>query len=164
MKIFLSLAVVALIVPYASAQTTVLDTATHDNILIGPVNRATIDSTTWYQSNSQLYTPTQEVIRSIDSLAAGDSVLVVFGSWCPDSHIWVPIFMNIADSTRLGTKIEFLAVPRSPGAQRKLTPGLNIDKVPTFIFYHNGKELGRIVETPHGDFGEDIIDILENGK
>ena len=164
MKLFLSFAIFAAIVPYASAQTTVRDTATHENILIGPVNRATIDSTTWYQSNSQLYTPTQEVIRSIDSLASGDSVLIVFGSWCPDSHIWVPIFINIADSTRLGTRIGFLAVPRSPGGQRRLTPGLNIDKVPTFIFYHNGKELGRIVETPHGDFGEDIINILENGK
>ena len=164
MKLVLSLIAAALIVPYASAQITAHSPAAQENILIGPVNRASIDSTAWYQSNSQLYTPTQEVIRRIDSLAACDSVLVVFGSWCPDSHIWVPIFMNIADSTRLGNRIQFLAVPRSSGGQQKLTPGLNIEKVPTFIFYHDGKELGRIVETPHGDFGEDIIDILENGK
>ncbi len=164
MKLFVSLAIFAAFVQCVSAQTTTRDSLTHQNILIGPVNRAVIDSTTWYQSNSQLYTPTPEVIRSIDSLSAGDSVLVVFGSWCPDSHIWVPIFLNIADSTRLAKNIKFLAVPPSSEGQRKLTPGLNIEKVPTFIFYHNGKELGRIVETPHGDFGEDIINVLESGK
>lgn len=164
MRLFFSLAVVAALVTGVHAQTSSVDSAAHEKVMIGSVNRPEIDSTSWYKSNRQLYVPTKELIRQIDSLDTGDSVVVVFGSWCPDSHVWVPIFLNIADSTTLGKNMNFVAVPRSRGEQQKLTRGLDIEKVPTFIFYRHGKELGRIVETPSGDIGNDIVKILENGK
>jgi hypothetical protein len=52
-------------------------------------------------------------------------------------------------------------VPRSKEGQERLTPGLSIEKVPTFIFYHDNKEIGRIIEEPKGDIGNNIVDILE---
>lgn len=164
MKLFLSLAMMAMFVPCLHAQTTADEPGTRREIMLGSVNRSAIDSTQWYKSNRQLYIPTTDLIRQIDSLDTGDSVVVVFGSWCSDSHVWVPIFLNIADSTTLGRSMRFVAVPRSPEGQRKLTRGLDIEKVPTFIFYHDGKELGRIVETPSGDIGDDIVNILKGGK
>ncbi len=164
MRLFLSIIITAVIVPAAWAQTTAVDSVTHQEILIGPVERSAFDTTSWYRSNSDLYTPTRELISRIDSLDTGDSVAVVFGSWCPDSHMWVPIFLSITDSTSLAGKIGFIAVPRSKGEQARLTPGLNIEKVPTFIFYRGGKEIGRIVEEPQGDIGENIVNILKDEK
>lgn len=164
MKLIMTVLIFASTIPALQAQTSEPDSAGHEGILIGPVARSVIDSTSWYKSNRELYRPTKALIARIDSLDSGDSVFVVFGSWCPDSHVWVPIFLNIADSTTLGRRMSFLAVPRSKEGQRKLTRGLNIEKVPTFIFYNNGKELGRIVETPQGDIGTDILDILKGGK
>lgn len=164
MKLFLSLAIAAMFVPCLYAQTKSPESGSNEKIMLGGVERSAIDSTQWYRSNRQLYIPTKELIRKIDSLDTGDSVVVVFGSWCPDSHVWVPIFLNVADSTTLGKNMKFVAVPRSVEGQRKFTRGLDIEKVPTFIFYHKGKELGRIVETPRGDIGNDIIDILKGGK
>ncbi len=164
MKLILALLAFVVSVPGLKAQTPAADSAGHEQIMLGSVNRSAIDSTSWYKSNRQLYAPTSELIGRIDSLDSGDSVVVVFGSWCPDSHVWVPIFLNIADSTTLGKNVKFVAVPRSKKGQKKLTRGLDVEKVPTFIFYHNGKELGRIVETPKGDIGDNIIDILKSGK
>ena len=42
---------------------------------------------------------------------------------------------------------------------------LNIERVPTFIFYKTGgdgskKEIGRIIETPVRSLEEDLLDIL----
>ncbi len=164
MKYVFSLMALALVAPAALAQSTAVDSATHRVILVGPVERSAFDTTSWYRSNSDLYTPTPELVRRIDSLDAGDSVAVVFGSWCSDSHMWVPIFLSITDSTTLARKIGFIAVPRSREGREKLTPGLAVDKVPTFIFYRSGKEIGRIVEEPEGDIGENIVNILKGGK
>ncbi|MCL4540029.1 MAG: thioredoxin family protein [Bacteroidetes bacterium] len=164
MKVLLPLLFLAAFVVGSRAQTSKSDSASHEKVMIGAVGRAAIDSTSWYKSNRELYRPTSKLIGQIDSLGSGDSVVVVFGSWCPDSHIWVPIFLNIADSSTLGKNIRFVAVPRSKEEQQKLTRGLDIEKVPTFIFYRNGKELGRIVESPNGDIGDNIIDILKGDK
>ncbi len=164
MKYLLSVLILSAVVPIAAAQTTAVDSVTGQPILIGPVSRSAFENMDWYRSNKDLYTPTPELICRIDSLDSGDSVMVVFGSWCTDSHMWLPIFLSIMDSTSLFPRIGFIAVPRSREEQNKLAPGLDIEKVPTFIFYHRGKEIGRIVEEPKGDIGENIVNVLKGGK
>jgi hypothetical protein len=164
MRYIITLMLLTAAVSPAMAQSTAIDSVTHKSILIGPVERSAFENTDWFRDNSGLYKPTHELVNQIDSLDAGDSVVVVFGSWCPDSHMWVPIFLSITDSTSLARKIGFVAVPRSAGERNALTPGLNIEKVPTFIFYRGDKELGRIVEEPEGDIGQSIIKILKGGN
>jgi uncharacterized protein (DUF1015 family) len=39
---------------------------------------------------------------------------------------------------------------------------LEIEKVPTFIVYRNGEEIGRIIETPIKSMEEDLYEILKN--
>ncbi len=146
----------------ANAQTFATDSISHEKILVGPVERSAFQDSLWYKENYTLYKPHMELIHDIDSLDAGDSVSVVFGSWCSDSHMWVPMFLSIIDSTTLSGKLKFIAVPRSNGWRDQLTAGLNIEKVPTFIFYHDGKETGRIVEEPKGDIGDNIVGILSD--
>ena len=41
-------------------------------------------------------------------------------------------------------------------------PGKNILKVPTFVFKREGVEIGRIIESPTENLGDDIIKILVN--
>ena len=145
----------------ANAQTVTTDSTTHERILIGPVERSAFQDSTWYTENYSLYKHQKRLIQQIDSLDDGDSVCVVFGSWCSDSHMWVPMFLSITDSTTMAHKLGFIAVPRSKGWIEQLHAGLDIEKVPTFIFYHDGKEIGRIIEEPTGDIGDNIVEILE---
>lgn len=144
------------------SQTVAVDSVTQEKILIGPMARSGFADSSWYKENYSLYKPSKELVGQIDSLAVGDSLLIVFGSWCSDSHMWVPMVLSIMDSTVLSHNISFVAVPRSKGWRDQLTPGLNIEKVPTFIFYHGAKEIGRIIEEPKGDLGESILAILRN--
>lgn len=150
-----------------NAQTVATDSISHERILVGPVERSAFQDSSWYKDNYALYKPSAALIHQIDSLGARDSILVVLGSWCSDSHMWVPMFLSITDSTMLAHKIGFITVPRSKSWREQLTHGLNIEKVPTFIFYHvedsvhgNGKEIGRIIEEPKGDIGDNIVEIL----
>ncbi len=163
MKLSLFFLVLAAVTFQARAQDVAVDSISGQRDLIGPVERAAFRDSSWFQDNYTLYNPTEELTHRIDSLASGDSVCAVFGSWCSDSHMWVPMFLSIMDSTVLAHKIGFIAVPESPGWREQLTPGLGIKRVPTFIFYHDGKEIGRIVEEPKGDIGENIVDILKDG-
>ena len=164
MKQILFFLVLIALASRAEAQTMAIDSISGERVLIGAVSRSAFSDSSWYTSNRALYHPTQELIKQIDSSNAVDSVLVVFGSWCSDSHMWVPMFLSILDSTSLAGKEKYIAVPRSKGWRDQLTPGLDIEKVPTFIFYRDGKELGRIVEEPEGDLGDNVLRILKGTK
>ncbi|MGC8653938.1 MAG: thioredoxin family protein [Candidatus Kryptoniota bacterium] len=143
---------------------TARDSITGQNILIGRVTRKDFSDSSWYVENYSLYNPTESLVRQIDSLFDGDSVTIYFGSWCSDSQMWVPMFLHIVDKTALKGHVSFVALPRSRGWRRQLTDGLEIEKVPTFIFYQKGKEIGRIEEEPRGDLGSDVIEILRSGQ
>ena len=46
-------------------------------------------------------------------------------------------------------------------AEGNETAGLKIEYVPTIIFYKDGNELGRIVESPEDTLEKDMIKILK---
>jgi thiol-disulfide isomerase/thioredoxin len=89
------------------------------------------------------------------------SVKIVMGTWCPDSRREVPRFMRIMDTWKFpADKITFIGVDDA-----KLSPvgeyvNLDIQRVPTFIFYRNNIEVGRIIENPVTSLEQDIVNIL----
>ena len=56
--------------------------------------------------------------------------------------------------------LELVAVDRSKKTPDNLQEGFNIIRVPTFIFYKNGEEIGRFVEYPRETVEEDILKIV----
>jgi hypothetical protein len=44
----------------------------------------------------------------------------------------------------------------------ELTQARRIERVPTFIVYGDGREIGRIVETPEGSLEEHLVKILKS--
>jgi len=88
-------------------------------------------------------------------------VEIYMGTWCWDSKIWVPRFIKIWDMMGLEReKLHFIALydianryKKGPNGEEK---GKKIYRIPTFIFKRDGKEIGRIVETPQNDLLTDI--------
>jgi len=66
--------------------------------------------------------------------------------------------MEFADNKNI--KITYINIDREKKEPADLLAGLNIQSVPTFIVLLNGKEIGRIVETPKVSVEQDISDIL----
>ncbi len=90
---------------------------------------------------------------------------VYFGFWCGDSKNNVPPFLKIIDVMESFNDkmppVNYYTVQRKPTKETKyFVEEFKVERVPTFIFYRDGKEIGRIIENPKKSLIEDMMDIL----
>jgi hypothetical protein len=85
---------------------------------------------------------------------------VYLGLWCSDSRNNVPKFIRIIDLLETKVPVSYYTVPRKPSKNVKFfIEDLKVERVPTFIFYRDGKEIGRIIENPQKSLVEDFLEI-----
>ena len=90
------------------------------------------------------------------------NITAVIGTWCGDTKEQFPIMQKILDKLKNSDiTIKYLGVNRDKLADKDIS-NLEIEFVPTFIFYENSRELGRIVETPETSMEDHIIKILNS--
>jgi thiol-disulfide isomerase/thioredoxin len=116
----------------------------------------------WFTREYDGYVINPEALEKITQIPhEGLTIRIVLGTWCPDSRKQVPRFMKIADAWQLPeSSVIFIGVDDA-----KLSPvgeyeKLDIQRVPTFIFYKNNIEAGRIIENPVTSLEQDIVKIL----
>ncbi len=118
----------------------------------------------WYAKSYDEYNVDFETIKSTQ---LPDSITIFMGTWCGDSKREVPRFIKMLEQTEF--KLEKLKVIcLNTGFQNyKQAPdreeaGVNIHRVPTFIFHDTQKnEVGRIVEEPVISLEQDLKDVME---
>lgn len=117
----------------------------------------------WYLKGYADYQPDQEIMGELMELAKDDlTITIVLGTWCPDSRREVPHFMKMTDLWGFPReKIRFIGVDINKVAPLGDYPALAIERVPTFIFYKNNIEKGRIIEVPVTSLEQDTRDILK---
>jgi thiol-disulfide isomerase/thioredoxin len=85
---------------------------------------------------------------------------VYLGLWCPDSRKHVPPFIRIVDDTKSAATVNYYTVQRKPSKDIKYyVEEFQVERVPTFIFYRDDKEIGRIIENPKVTLIDDLIQI-----
>lgn len=116
----------------------------------------------WYLDGYDNYKPDSLAINKLTEIPFDDlTIKVVMGTWCPDSRREVPRFLHVIDLWKFPMeKVTFIGVDNS-----KLSPvgeyeQLDIQRVPTFIFYRKNIEIGRIIENPLTSLEQDIVNIL----
>jgi len=138
--------------------------------LLGEINKKGLTSTNynaWFAKEYDSYQPNQELIQKKSNDLKDYTITLFLGTWCGDSKRQVPRFYKVLEASNYPMQqLTTIAVSRKPG-MFKQSPnheekGLNIHRVPTFIFYKNGVEINRIVESPVASFEEDIEHILDN--
>ena len=87
---------------------------------------------------------------------------VYLGTWCSDSLNNVPKFIKIIDTVgEDNIPVNYYNVERKPSRDVKYyVEDLKVERVPTFIFYRDGKEIGRIIENPKNSLAEDFLEII----
>ena len=106
--------------------------------------------------------PFLPMLRTVNS---GVETIVFLGTWCSDSRRHVPHFLKVADLTGLpAASIKLYCVDRSKKSDDGLTDSYKIEKVPTFIFQKNGKEIGRIIESPQLSMEQDMLTIFSQAE
>ena len=98
-----------------------------------------------------------------EKIGAGLKIDVYLGTWCGDSRNNIPKFIKIIDGLEVGDNLQvnYFNVERKPKPDViYYVEELKVERVPTFIFYREGKEIGRIVENPTNSLVEDFLEII----
>ncbi|KAB1160368.1 tetratricopeptide repeat protein [Tenacibaculum aiptasiae] len=140
-------------------------------MLLGKTNKKAFETKdfSWFQKNYEDYITNKDVINEFKEQLKDYTIKVFYGSWCGDSKRGIPKFYKVLDEAGYDLKnLEAIAVDRKPEAY-KASPngeekGLNIHRVPTFIFYKNNREVGRIVESPKQDYERDMLAITQGKR
>jgi len=129
---------------------------------IDPVQLTRYPHSGWYTKGHDGYQVDTTLTGKLSALLTPDlSITVVLGTWCPDSHREVPRFMKIMKEIGFPpAALTFIGVDldkRSPVGEFEK---LDIQRVPTFIFYKKNIEAGRIIENPKASLEQDMLNIL----
>ena len=130
--------------------------------LIGHVTREALENyETWKTLRAEDYTPDAAAVQTIAANWRGVRALVIVGTWCKDSKRDLPRFFKIADIGKLRLDaVTFIGVDRSKKDTEGLTEVHKIERVPTFVFFRGGTEIGRVTEKPTTTLEADIAAIL----
>lgn len=142
--------------------------ASGNEMLLGKIDKDGLISRNygaWFNKQHKGYEVNSEIIKSIKSELTTYEITLFMATWCGDSRREVPKFYKILEKANFPTdRLTVVALDhekdqykKSPGGEEK---GLNILKVPTFIFYKDGKAVNRIVESPIVSFEEDMKAII----
>lgn len=109
----------------------------------------------------QNYEPDIDILNKLENKIYTYSITIVLATWCRDSKEQVPRFFKILDNINYNTNnVKIICIDRSKKAGDTDISDLNIERVPTFIFYKNNLEKGRIIETPQETLEKDIRKII----
>jgi len=147
MKNWIPVLILLLMVPLAPVQKTDREEIFENNV--------------WKQLHAE-YRPDDGLIDVLKSkVSAIDAIDIYFAFWCGDSENNVPQFIKILDSIgALGLKVNYFKADRKKPGEKFYFEKLKVERVPTFIFFKEGKELGRIIENPKKSLEEDSLEIL----
>jgi thiol-disulfide isomerase/thioredoxin len=134
-----------------------------ETVLVGITSRTVYQDSNfadWFNMEYTNYKVDTKLIQKIGATLEGKLIKIVLGTWCSDSRREVPRFVKILDFIDFPfDKVLFINVDREKKGLDSETTGLNVEFVPTFIFYQDGTELGRIVESPIESLEKDLLNI-----
>ena len=115
-----------------------------------------------YRERMVEYAPDPAVVEMIAaSVQEGDRIAVYLGTWCSDSQREVPRFLKILELAEkdygISIPVDWISIDRAKREPAALVEGKSIDLVPTFIYYREGEEIGRIVERSEGLFEDHLL-------
>jgi len=145
---------------------TKIDEKSQMEVLIGLCDRAGLKSNlfkTYYDSEYNTYIPNASIINNLKTTLANNNikVTIIMGSWCGDSQKLVPRFFKIIDTLGFPEmNVTIYCVDRTKKSDKGETDNLGVQFIPVFIFYKDGKEIGRITNSQKQSLEKDILEIV----
>jgi hypothetical protein len=135
-------------------------------ILVGKINLQGLSEepySIWFNENYRDYSVD---LGSVYGVELDDIHIKLFlGTWCSDSQLQVPQFYKILTALEFDkSKLEMIGLDNHPDrdlqSPQHEEEGLNIEFVPTIIFYRDEVEIGRIIEFPVRTLERDMASII----
>ncbi|PHS65871.1 MAG: thiol reductase thioredoxin [Flavobacterium sp.] len=133
-------------------------------MLLGKINQQgfkTKEFSEWFTQNYNDHTLDSETINTIKPKLKNVNIKVFMGTWCSDSQRETPALYKVLEAAKFNMEnFEIIAVNHDKETPKHLEKGMDIQYVPTIIFYKNGKEIGRYVESAQETLEKDMLAIL----
>ena len=149
-----------------------MDFDTENPFLLGKIDKEGLTSKSyneWFTENYNNYDLNEDLIKEIAKTLNNYQITIFMGTWCGDSKLEVPRFYKILEACNYPMEqLNVIALSRKPYMYKKspnhYEAGLNIHRVPTFIFYKNRNEVNRIIEHPIETLENDILKIITHNN
>ncbi len=141
--------------------------AMQQSMLLGKFKKADLlqqPYAAWFEPRYEQFKPNAKAIETIKENINDYEITIFMGTWCGDSKRETPRFFKILDETGYNLdNLTAIAVDYSKSTPEKYEEKVDLDRVPTIIFYKNGQEVNRFVEFAQESLEEDIAKIV-SGK
>lgn len=139
-----------------------------ETILLGELKLSDIEDFEWYKENFNSYKPDISIVESISKKAKNRDlkIEIYFGTWCPDSQREVPRLIKLLEISNFNmNNVKLIGLDRDkivPNLTEKKAKELDIQMVPTFVFYEDNTYLNRFVEFAVKTLEDDVLSILSD--
>jgi len=117
----------------------------------------------WFQANEDSHTLDTAIVEKIEPLLKDVKITAFMGSWCPDSQREIPALYKVLEKADYNLdNLTIYAMDHQKLTEQGYENNLDINYVPTLIFYRDGEEIGRYVEHAQETLEEDIFAILSD--
>ncbi len=142
----------------------ILDLALNKEILIGYCNRKAYNIEpykNWFDKWYEKLEPEIYFLNKLNKEFLKNIEIIIFAaSWCGACRVEIARFYKIFDTLQIPfdnvTVLYVNRLKKIPGFD--ITP-FEINRVPTFIFYQDKNEIGRIIESPKDTLEADLLEI-----
>jgi len=143
--------------------TVITDEKTGKPMLIGYTTLEAFHDTSfsWWNLAYNEYEVDSAAVEELKVKLEDVDIKIVMGTWCHHSRREVPHFYKILDEINYPEeKVTLINVKRDKKGIEIEAEGLVINRIPTFIFYKNEEEIGRIVVRPKNTLEKNMLEIL----
>jgi thiol-disulfide isomerase/thioredoxin len=117
----------------------------------------------WLAKGEEEYKPNENALEPIGKLAKDYHFVVVIGTWCDDTRNLLPKFYKVVNESLIDlNSIQLFAVDRRKEGLNNEKKVFKIERVPTFIVFHQNREVGRITESVNESIEADLLKIMQD--
>lgn len=142
----------------------VKDTVDDGEMYLGKINYVGLKrdfGSAWFTENYNAHILDSSSLSELKKQLPQVSIKVFMGTWCEDSQREVPALLRILESTDIDPDdVTLIAMTHDKDTPQDFEKDLNIEYVPTILFYKDGKEMNRIVEYAQESLEKDMVTIL----
>lgn len=140
-----------------------IDDKKNEPMLMGTITRSLLTENSfgeWFNKSYEIHKLDQKTLDKVNKDFSNLKILIILGTWCGDSREFVPPFLKILDNLNFPeSNLNMVSVNRQKQGIADEVKDLEVRLVPLFIFYRDGKEIGRIIESPKEGLEKDFLRI-----
>ena len=118
-----------------------------------------------WRAEMEAYAPDPRAVAALKAVDKDTQLTLIFGTWCGDSKYYVPRLLRaLKEAANDKLRVKLVGIDNQFHEPVATVQPRQLTNVPTIIVERDGREVGRIVETPAVDaIEQDLADLL-NGK